>query len=130
MCGIAGAWGGPHSNRDAIDRMAASLDYRGPDARGQWHEPDDNVALGHRRLSIIDLSPAGSQPMVSPCGRYALVFNGEIYNHRTVRSELDALRGGFDWRGHSDTETLLAALRYWGGEQALTRINGMFAFAL
>ena len=130
MCGIVGAWGGRTRNADAIQRMTACLHSRGPDADGQWHDPEDNLALGHRRLAIIDLSPAGHQPMHSPCGRYVLVYNGEIYNHRALRADLEAEGGGFDWQGHSDTETLLAGLRHWGIESALKRVNGMFAFAL
>ena len=130
MCGIVGAWGGRTQNGASIQRMEACLHSRGPDADGQWHDPEDNLALGHRRLAIIDLSPAGHQPMHSPCGRYVLVYNGEIYNHRTLRADLEAEGGGFDWQGHSDTETLLAGLRHWGIESALKRVNGMFAFAL
>jgi asparagine synthase (glutamine-hydrolysing) len=130
MCGIAGAWGGRTRNADAIQRMAACLHSRGPDADGQWHDLEDNLALGHRRLAIIDLSPAGQQPMHSPCGRYVLVYNGEIYNHRALRADLEAESAGFDWQSHSDTEALLAALRHWGIEGALKRANGMFAFAL
>ncbi|WP_229381877.1 asparagine synthase (glutamine-hydrolyzing) [Spiribacter sp. 2438] len=110
--------------------MAARITTRGPDDAGVWTEGSDGVALAHRRLSIIDLSPAGHQPMHSPCGRYVLVYNGEIYNHRALRADLEAEGGGFDWQGHSDTETLLAGLRHWGIESALKRVNGMFAFAL
>lgn len=88
------------------------------------------IALAHRRLSILDLSSAGQQPMVSPCGRYVLTYNGEIYNHKDLRTDLEAEGGHFGWRGHSDTETLLAALRHWGVDGALRRVNGMFAFAL
>ena len=130
MCGIAGAWGGPGRNSDAIQRMTACLHSRGPDSDGQWHDPVDNLALGHRRLAIIDLSPAGHQPMHSPCGRYVLIYNGEIYNHRALRADLEAEGGNFDWQSHSDTETLLAGLCHWGVEGALVRVNGMFAFAL
>lgn len=130
MCGICGAWGGLTVNNYSIVRMADCLQARGPDAKGHWNDADLNLALGHQRLAILDLSPAGHQPMLSPCGRYVLVFNGEIYNHRTLRAELDAQGGGFEWRGHSDTETLLAGLRHWGINAALKRLNGMFAFAL
>lgn len=129
MCGIAGFWGGI-PNAAIARRMASSIVHRGPDDVGVWTDNSAGLALAHRRLSILDLSPAGHQPMVSPCGRYVLVYNGEIYNHEDLRAELEREGGGFDWRGHSDTETLLAALRYWGLQGALERLNGMFAFAL
>ncbi|QGM22373.1 asparagine synthase (glutamine-hydrolyzing) [Spiribacter sp. 2438] len=130
MCGIIGFWGRGSADGDLAERMAARITTRGPDDAGVWTEGSDGVALAHRRLSIIDLSPAGHQPMHSPCGRYVLVYNGEIYNHRALRADLEAEGGGFDWQGHSDTETLLAGLRHWGIESALKRVNGMFAFAL
>jgi len=130
MCGITGFWGGAAPDAGLAAHMAACIETRGPDDAGAWTDPEAGLALAHRRLSVIDLSPAGHQPMVSPCGRYALVYNGEIYNHQDLRAELDKEGGGFDWRGHSDTETLLAALRHWGVQGALERLNGMFAFAL
>ncbi len=111
-------------------RMVDRIENRGPDDFGVWIDAHAGVALAHRRLSILDLSPAGHQPMVSPCERFVLAYNGEIYNHLDLRAELEAQNGHFDWRGHSDTETLLAALRHWGVEGALQRLNGMFAFAL
>jgi len=110
--------------------MAHRIQSRGPDDAGVWTDTAAGLALAHRRLSIIDLSPAGHQPMRSPCGRYTLVFNGEIYNHQDLRVNLESEGGAFEWRGHSDTETLLAALRHWGLQGALSRLNGMFAFAL
>jgi len=129
MCGIAGFWGA--SAEPAIaERMAHRIQSRGPDDAGVWTDNSAGLALAHRRLSILDLSPAGHQPMQSPCGRYVLVYNGEIYNHPELREELEREGGGFDWRGHPDTETLLAALRHWGVPGALERLNGMFAFAL
>lgn len=131
MCGIAGFWDKRHSVNNAIaERMALQIQSRGPDDAGVWTDSDAGLALAHRRLAILDLSPAGRQPMQSPCGRYVLVYNGEIYNHLDLRAELEAIGGGFDWRGHSDTETLLAALRHWGMRGTLERLNGMFAFAL
>lgn len=131
MCGIAGFWDKGHSvNNSIAERMALQIQSRGPDDAGVWTDSDAGLALAHRRLAIIDLSPAGHQPMQSPCGRYVLVYNGEIYNHLDLRADLEATGGGFDWRGHSDTETLLAALRHWGMQGTLERLNGMFAFAL
>jgi len=130
MCGIVGYWDKGGAEASVVERMARQVQHRGPDDAGVWIDDESGLALGHRRLSIIDLSPAGHQPMSSPCGRFTLVFNGEIYNHQDLRAELESEGGNFDWRGHSDTETLLAVLRYWGLEGGLQRLNGMFAFAL
>lgn len=133
MCGIAGyiAPGGFRENDSrSLDAMIEAIVHRGPDDSGTWFEPDIGVALGHRRLSIIDLSPAGHQPMASASGRYIIVYNGEIYNHSDLRAELDVLGVAPDWRGHSDTEILLAAIEHWGLAGTLARLNGMFAFAL
>jgi len=132
MCGFAGFFD-PTGQipRDALEpiarEMAATLAHRGPDDGGTWADPDARIALGHRRLSIIDLSPLGHQPMVSHCGRYVIAYNGEIYNYPELRR---ALGEGLPWRGHSDTEVLLAAIARWGLTEALERSNGMFAFAL
>jgi asparagine synthase (glutamine-hydrolysing) len=109
-------------------RMARSLRHRGPEDEGVWVDPACGVAFGHRRLSVIDLSPAGHQPMHSRCGRYVITFNGELYNFKGLRAELEQLGHGF--RGHSDTEVLLAAITHWGVERSLEKFNGMFAFAL
>lgn len=130
MCGITGYWGAVGADTKVVREMADRLTHRGPDSAGVWSDQHTGLWLGHRRLSIVDLSPGGHQPMVSPCGRYVIVYNGEIYNHADLRAELERQGGGFDWRGHSDSETLLAALRHWGVERALSRFNGMFAFAL
>jgi asparagine synthase (glutamine-hydrolysing) len=112
--------------------MIGRLAHRGPDDEGVWTDAEAGIGLAHRRLSIVDLSPAGHQPMRSADGRFVLTYNGEIYNHSEIRAELDrkkqAPAGG--WRGHSDTETLLHAIRVWGLEAALERSVGMFAFAL
>jgi len=111
-------------------RMGTAIAHRGPDDSGVWFDDVVPLAFIHRRLSILDLTPAGHQPMLSPCGRYILVYNGEIYNHTELRCALDTEGRGDEWRGHSDTEILLAGLIHWGVEGTLSRLNGMFAFAL
>lgn len=135
MCGFAGfldpvAASDPSGWPAVLSRMGDAIRHRGPDDAGIWTDTGPGIGIVHRRLSILDLSLAGAQPMTSPCGRYVLAFNGEIYNHQELRSELDAEGAGFSWRGHSDTETLLAGLRHWGIEKCLQRLVGMFAFAL
>ncbi|MDC5850447.1 asparagine synthase (glutamine-hydrolyzing) [Vibrio europaeus] len=137
MCGIVGYLSYQHENSDILfdntTKMADALITRGPDSHGIWLEPELGLGLGHRRLAIQDLSEAGHQPMISNCGRFTIVFNGEIYNHNEIRSELETLNIGYTqtgWRGHSDTETLLAALSAWGIEKSLQKLVGMFAFAL
>lgn len=134
MCGIVGFWSTeelqPAVAQGIARKMSACIRHRGPDDEGFWIDSSAGLVFAHRRLSIIDLSPAGHQPMVSHCGRFVLVFNGEIYNHRELRAELEKAGAAPRWRGHSDTETLLAALANWGVPQTLKRINGMFAFAL
>ena len=110
--------------------MADAIAHRGPDDAGTWTDAEAGIALGHRRLAIIDLSPAGHQPMVSASGRFAIAYNGEIYNFRDIRAELDASGAKVAWRGESDTEVLLAAIDRWGVAETLTRLNGMFAFAV
>jgi asparagine synthase (glutamine-hydrolysing) len=133
MCGIAGfrSTGAPHAP-ERLARIArtmtATLAHRGPDDTDVWLDPEAGLALGHRRLSIIDLTAAGRQPMASACGRYVITYNGEIYNFRALRAELE--QRGHAFRGHSDTEVLLAALAQWGVTGALGRLNGMFAFSL
>ena len=109
-----------------VDRLA----HRGPDDVGVWLDHGAEVALAHRRLAVVDLSPAGHQPMRSASGQRVLVFNGEIYNHQDLRRQLNADCQGISWRGHSDTETLLAAIECWGLEDALRVSTGMFALAL
>lgn len=131
MCGIAGFFGGgfpAERAREDLAAMTAALHHRGPDAEGLWIDAEAGVALGHRRLSIIDLSPLGAQPMRSPSGRFTVSFNGEIYNFRALRDELIAR--GAHFRGGSDTEVLLAAIEEWGLTRALEHCRGMFALAL
>jgi len=134
MCGISGLVTATPAREDALRqtamRMADTLRHRGPDDAGIWCDADAGVAVAHRRLSILDLSPAGHQPMHSPNGRYAVVFNGEIYNFEELRSDLEHAGVAPVWRGHSDTEVLLAAISAWGLDHALTQLVGMFAFAL
>ena len=111
-----------------VIRMRDALHHRGPDDTGIWVEAASGLALGHRRLSIIDLSPLGHQPMFSASGRYVIIFNGEIYNFKILRAELESL--GHKFRSHSDTEVMLAAIEQWQPLRAVQRFNGMFAFAL
>ena len=130
MCGITGYWANNGSAELGIAKaMACRIKTRGPDDSGVWMDDVANLVLAHRRLSILDLSPAGHQPMKSSCERYILTFNGEIYNHHELRHELESQYGEINWRGHSDTETLLAALSNWNFKQTLQKLNGMFAFA-
>ena len=133
MCGIAGlldaSRGTPAAELEAIALdMADTLHRRGPDDRGAWADAGAGVALASRRLAIVDLSPLGHQPMVSACGRFTVAYNGEVYNHRDLRAELE--QAGYEFRGQSDTEVLLAAVCVWGLDGTLARCNGMFAFAL
>jgi len=134
MCGLVGflqpAGLAASAAEELVRSLAARLTHRGPDAQGVWVDGVAGIALGHRRLSVLDLSSAGDQPMVSASGKYVIAFNGEIYNHTRLREELDQLESSLPWRGHSDTETLLAAFDRWGVEQALRKTVGMFAFAL
>lgn len=133
MCGLSGfldlsCQKGPGDLESIICGMVNTLAHRGPDDQGVWVDPEAGIALGHRRLSIIDLSPEGHQPMAASSGRYIIIFNGEIYNFKELRRELGAL--GEHFRGRSDTEVMLAAISRWGVGGALRRFNGMFAFAL
>lgn len=132
MCGIAGIFSPGPVDPALLGRMAGAIAHRGPDDEGVWHDDDSGVGFAHRRLAIIDLTSEGHQPMHSADGRFTICFNGEIYNFREMRAELEARgmvpEGG--WRGHSDTEVLLQSLVAWGLESTLGRAVGMFAFAL
>ena len=144
MCGITGFWEVPSRPEKELNEMARAMAntiaHRGPDDLGAWSDQEAGIALGHRRLSIIDLSPAGHQPMTSSTERFVIAFNGEIYNHLELRTELNNssnsnnVPGGagtaLKWRGYSDTETLLAAFERWGVVATLTKTVGMFALVL
>lgn len=129
MCGIAGIVSTERVDRAFLTRMTDSMAHRGPDDKGVWIDRAADVGLGHRRLAVIDRSPAGHQPMVSSDGRYVLTFNGEIYNHTALRAEMEAAGKG-EWRGRSDTETLIEAIACWGLAPTLIRCVGMFALGL
>lgn len=128
MCGLTGFLSLTYdqTTRSVLGNMADAITHRGPDDSGIWHDPNAGVGLAHRRLAIVDLSPAGHQPMHSPSGRYVLAFNGEIYNHSALRQTL----GSRVWQGQSDTETLLAGFDTWGIETTLRQSIGMFAIAV
>lgn len=123
-------FGGSPVNEARLRRISATIDHRGPDDHGTWCDTDAGIGLAHVRLSILDLSSAGHQPMVSASGRYVIVFNGEIYNHVLIRSRLEDERVAPKWRGHSDTEVLLAAFDAWGIRATVERCVGMFAIAV
>jgi len=130
MCGITGFWVTSASSdlEEIANRMAMAIRYRGPDDSGTWSDGTAGVAFGFRRLAIIDLSEQGHQPMVSASGRFVIIFNGEVFNFRAIRNELEG-RGAL-FRGHSDTEVMLAAFEAWGIENAVRRFVGMFAIAV
>jgi asparagine synthase (glutamine-hydrolysing) len=139
VCGLTGFWSlsaapaqlhGGEAMAAVAQAMAARLAHRGPDDHGVWVDPARGIALAHRRLSILDLSPAGHQPMLSASGRWVIVFNGEIYNHLDLRRELTETGLAPAWRGHSDTETLLAGFDAWGIEPTLRKTIGMLALAV
>ena len=135
MCGIAGFVNTSQSLKygsgvDIAIKMSGSLRHRGPDDGGIWHNQEKSVFLSHRRLSIVDLSEHGKQPMYSISSRYVLVFNGEIYNHLSLRSKLESKQGIIKWKGRSDTETLLACIDFWGLKSTLEQCRGMFSLAL
>ena len=134
MCGFTGFFGFDGLSVDETKEVAINMNnqltHRGPDDEGYWLDAEAGIALAHRRLSIIDLTSSGHQPMISSSGRYVIVFNGEIYNHIEIRNKITKLIGIVDWNGHSDTETLIASIDIWGLENTLQQLVGMFAFAL
>ncbi len=132
MCGISGLIGWPGSVDDglhSVKKMSSSLNHRGPDDHGLWKDQNNKIFFGHNRLSIIDLSKSGKQPMHSKCKRYVITFNGEIYNHLSIR-EILKNKKKFDWKSTSDTETLIEAISYLGLNKTLEIIRGMFSFCL
>ena len=132
MCGICGYFAPKKFSHwhDPIHNMNAAIAHRGPNDSGVWREESVGMTLGHQRLAIVDLTPAGHQPMISQSGRFVLIFNGEIYNHKDIRKQVQGTRRKLKWRGHSDTETLLEAFEAWGIEATLKRTVGMFAIAI
>ena len=131
MCGIAGYFDINLDQRDLIQRtnvMSKELDHRGPDSHGEWSDQNLSISIGHRRLSILDLTETGHQPMISSSGRYVISYNGEIYNHRQLRTDLEKRGHRFETH-HSDTEVLLHGYREWGFDLT-SRLNGMWAFAI
>ncbi len=133
MCGITGFWNLAHSQTNdeltsIVAGMMDSMRHRGPDDSGEWVDQEPGIALGFLRLAIVDLSPTGHQPMLSADERYVMIFNGEVYNYAELKKELDS--AGYEFRGTSDTEVMLAAILEWGLENAVKRFNGMFAVAL
>ncbi|SAI27032.1 asparagine synthase [Bordetella ansorpii] len=130
MCGIAGIWGPLADKREVLAESCRRIRHRGPDSNGYWEDASSGLALAHVRLAILDLTEAGHQPMVSACGRYVLVLNGEIYNHLDMRARLQQMGRAPDWRGHSDTETVLACFAELGVEATLQDAVGMYAIAL
>ena len=133
MCGIAGFLSRGQSSADELGQrvraMTATLSQRGPDADGFWIDEQTGVAIGHRRLSIIDLSDAGTQPMHSSDARWVMSYNGELYNTAELRREVEAAGKPVYWRGHSDTEVILEAVAVWGVPATIKKLNGMFAIA-
>ena len=134
MCGIVGFLGGDFTNEklnsSVLADMSDQIKKRGPDSSGVWFDLQKQIALGHRRLAILDLSSAGHQPMISPSSRYVMIYNGEIYNSSEIKAELIKNQVALAWRGHSDTEILLAGFEAWGIKDTISRVTGMFAIAV
>ena len=131
MCRISGFYSKNLSSyNNVILKMNRAISHRGPDGSGTWKDTNFGIFFGHQRLSIIDLSTAGNQPMISSSGRYVITYNGEVYNHINIRKELEQKNSNIKWRSHTDTETLLEAFEVWGVEKTLNKIESMFAFVI
>ena len=134
MCGLAGFYinqsYSSESSKELIQNMINTLDHRGPDDSGIWVDPNNVISLGHKRLSILDISSAGHQPMSLERGKFVLTYNGEIYNHLELRANIEKDCKSIQWTGTSDTETLLAAFETWGIKKTLPQLRGMFAIAV
>ena len=134
MCGLVGFLGGDFSNNklctDTLQKMSDKIINRGPDSAGIWIDGNSKIGLAHRRLAVLDLSPAGHQPMVSGAKRYVIAYNGEIYNSAEIKSELMNIKPSIIWRGHSDTEVILAGFDAWGIKKTVSRMTGMFAISV
>lgn len=128
MCGITGIMSTKRGSAAIIESMTSALSHRGPDSHGTWIDHDNNIYFGHQRLSIVDLSSAGNQPMHSACNRYCIIYNGEIYNTNEIRKKL--IVTGRQFRGYSDTEVIIESCATWGIREAVNKLVGMFAFAL
>ena len=133
MCGFFGLHSYQFERNEKIIASKKSLEilnHRGPDSRDIWLDESNEIIFSHNRLSILDLSKTGNQPMISQSGNLVIIFNGEIYNHSVIRNNLEKDFKFKNWRGNSDTETLIQAVEFWGLERTLDKINGMFAFAI
>jgi asparagine synthase (glutamine-hydrolysing) len=130
MCGFFGILGFKNFNSADIEKSLFAIKHRGPDDSGIWIDQNDKICLSHTRLSIVDLSPLGHQPMVSKNKRYVIIFNGEIYNFNSIKLEIESKFGFKEWISNSDTEILLESISLWGIEEAVNKLSGMFAFAL
>ena len=130
MCGIAGAWSKDAINSTSFIAGLKTLNHRGPDNLGAWSSENGDIEMGHTRLAIIDLDTTGNQPMISRSGRYTITFNGEIYNYKQLRGELQRLNSDISFLGTSDTEVMLYIFEYYGVEDGLKKLRGMFAAGL
>ena len=131
MCGISGFYSKNLSTfNNVIIKMNSTLKHRGPERSRVWQDNNSGIVFGHQRLSILDLSKAGDQPMISNSGRFVITYNGEIYNHLEIRKELEEIKSNIKWKSGTDTETLLEAIELLGIKETLKKVVGMFAFVI